>query len=123
MEIVSKKEKIPEGNNEFNDKASGVYNFADAIGCLFAPIIGGVLFDSVGFRYMCDVMAFLSFSLGLLLFLTIIRSCKCASEPDTHEEQLNKQNLLLETKEEKAMTDEIHQEDQLSKVTTKRQIF
>jgi MFS family permease len=76
MEIVSQSEKIDEGTDEFNDKASGVYSFSFALGSLLAPVVGGFLDDAVGFRYMCDVMAFFTFAIGLIFFMTNIRNCK-----------------------------------------------
>lgn len=52
-----------------NDKASGVFNTAYAIGCTIGPVLGGLLNDNVGFRYTCDIMACSSLTFAVIYFL------------------------------------------------------
>lgn len=94
MRIVSKKENIQEGSNDFNDKASGVYNFSYALGTLVAPIVGGALDDVLKYRSMCDVMGFFSLIIGVLFFLTNIRSCKFTLDPEFKGEEVAELKLL-----------------------------
>ena len=48
---------------------SSVFNTSYAIGCLIAPIMGGLFNDLYGFRYTCDIMAFSSLGLALIYFV------------------------------------------------------
>eukprot|EP00347_Sterkiella_histriomuscorum_P004444 403360434 len=68
IDAVQDKEKLGE-NDELNDKASSLFNISYAIGCLIAPILGGVLNDSIRFRYTCDVMAVSAGIFSVLYFL------------------------------------------------------
>ena len=52
-----------------SDLASGVFNTSYAIGCLIAPIMGGLFNDLYGFRYTCDIMAFSSLALAVIYFV------------------------------------------------------
>lgn len=67
IEAVQEKERIGE-NSELNDRASGLYNFSYGVGCMLAPILGGVFNDFFGYRTTCDIMAFSCLSFGLLYF-------------------------------------------------------
>jgi MFS family permease len=69
IEAVKEKEGITEDNEQVSDLASGVFNTSYAIGCLIAPIMGGLLNDLVGFRYTCDIMAFSSLIFAGIFFL------------------------------------------------------
>ena len=67
IEAVQDKEQIQE-NEDLNDKASGLFNFSYAIGCLVAPILGGAFNELWGFRTTCDVMAMSSLVFGGIYF-------------------------------------------------------
>lgn len=67
MYVVGTRENFRK-NSSFNDKAAGVYNFCFALGTIIAPNIGGVLSDTLGFRYMCDTMAILMLFFGFVFF-------------------------------------------------------
>ena len=56
IDAVQEKEDIGE-NDDLNDMASSMFNASYAIGCLIAPILGGVFNDAYGFRRTCDIMA------------------------------------------------------------------
>lgn len=68
IDAVQDKENIGE-NDELNDKASSLFNIAYAIGCLIAPIIGGLLNDYLHFRGTCDIMALSAAIFALIYFL------------------------------------------------------
>ena len=67
IDAIQEKEKIGE-NNELNDKASSMFNISYALGCLIAPILGGVLNDHIKFRSTCDVMAVSAGIFSILYF-------------------------------------------------------
>lgn len=48
------------------DKCAGLFNSFYSLGAIFAPIIGGLLNDAIGYRYTTDTMAFIC--LGFCLF-------------------------------------------------------
>lgn len=68
ISAVQDKENIGE-NDELNDKGASVFNFAYALGCLIAPILGGLFNDLIDFRYTCDLMAVCAGTFALLYFL------------------------------------------------------
>ena len=57
INAVSHKEKIPEDDEILNDKAAGIFNCFYSLGAIIAPILGGVLNDSIEYRSTNDVMA------------------------------------------------------------------
>lgn len=64
IESIYIKESIVEGESDhqdqlINDMASGLYTTFYSIGQILAPTIGGFLYDSIGFRSTCDIMALL----------------------------------------------------------------
>ena len=61
IDAVQTRENIDPDNEILNDKAAGIYNAFYAIGCIIAPILGGILYDSIGYRYANDVIALLGF--------------------------------------------------------------
>ena len=69
IDAVKDKEGITEDNEQVSDLASGVFNTSYAIGCLIAPILGGLFNDLYGFRYTCDIMAFSSLVLAAVYFV------------------------------------------------------
>jgi MFS family permease len=68
VDAVKEKENITEENEQLNDLASGLFNTSYAIGCLIAPILGGVFNDLYGFRYTCDIFAFSSLAFAVVYF-------------------------------------------------------
>lgn len=55
-----------------NDRASGVFNMSQAIGCIIAPILGGILNDKYGFRLTCDIMGCWAMGFAVLYFLIVV---------------------------------------------------
>jgi MFS family permease len=73
IDAVKDKEGIEGDNEQVSDLASGMFNTSYAIGCLIAPILGGLFNDLYGFRYTCDIMAFSSLVLAVAyLFIILI---------------------------------------------------
>ena len=68
VNAVKDKEGITGENEKLNDLASGFFNISYAIGCLIAPILGGVFNDLYGFRYTCDIFAFSSLAFSVIFF-------------------------------------------------------
>lgn len=68
IEAVKEKEGITDDNEQVTDLGSSVFNTSYAIGCLTAPILGGLFNDLYGFRYTCDIMAFSSLAMALIYF-------------------------------------------------------
>lgn len=68
VDAVKEKEGLEEESEQLNDLASGFFNTSYAIGCLLAPILGGVLDDLIGYRYTCDIFAFLSIGYAAIYF-------------------------------------------------------
>jgi len=76
IEGVREKEGIRDSGT-INDKASGVYNTAYAVGCIIAPILGGYLSMYTNFRTTCDIMAICSISYAAIFFSVIILPSFC----------------------------------------------
>jgi MFS family permease len=84
MHIVSHKEKINSGNTQFNDKASGIFNFSFALGTILSPNLGGTLSDEIGFRYAADTMVIFSLVMACIWALTNVGITKvCDLTKDT----------------------------------------
>ncbi len=49
-----------------------MFNSAYAIGCLLAPIAGGLFNDLYGYRATCDIMAFASITYAAIYFLIVL---------------------------------------------------
>jgi MFS family permease len=80
--VVGTEENL-EGDNELNDKASGIYNVAYASGTILAPNIGGVLTDIFGFRLMCDFLWIFSLAFStFFLFANVGIKTLCDIKPD-----------------------------------------
>ena len=69
VDAVKEKEGLSEVSDDLNDLAAGFFNTSYAIGCLFAPILGGAFKDWVGFRSTCDIFAFASLGYALIFFV------------------------------------------------------
>jgi MFS family permease len=69
IDAVKEKERLTEDNNDLSDLASGLFNFSYAIGCMIAPIIGGLFYQIWGFRKTCDIMAFSCIVFSIFYFL------------------------------------------------------
>ena len=68
IEAVKEKERLEEVSEDLNDLAAGFFNTSYAVGCLIAPILGGVFNDLYGFRYTCDIFAFSSLTYAFIFF-------------------------------------------------------
>jgi len=68
VEAVMEKEQLSEATEDLNDLAAGFFNTAYAVGCLIAPILGGLFADLYGFRYTCDIMGFSSALFAIVFF-------------------------------------------------------
>ena len=72
IEVVKEKEQIPDDdeylNEQVSDLSSGLFNTSYALGCLFAPILGGLFNDLYGFRNTCDIFAFSSLAYAVIYF-------------------------------------------------------
>ena len=73
IESVYHKERIVEGENEWvdmqiNDNASGLYGTFYSIGQIVAPILGGALYDALGFRLTCDILALTCLGYAIIFF-------------------------------------------------------
>lgn len=51
--------------NMIADKVSALYNMSFALSSILAPIIGGGLYDRVGFQTASDIMAFAALTLSI----------------------------------------------------------
>lgn len=69
VDAVKEKEGLKEESEHLNDLASGLFNTSYAIGCLIAPILGGLFNDLYGFRATCDIFAFSSLAFAIIYFL------------------------------------------------------
>lgn len=49
--------ELEEEDESLSDQASSLFQAAQAVGCIFGPIVGGVLNDMVRFQSTCDIMA------------------------------------------------------------------
>ena len=56
-------------DDQINDKASGLYNVAYALGGAISPVMGGGLYDAIGFQSTADVMALVAIVFTLLFFV------------------------------------------------------
>lgn len=73
VDAVKEKEGIDEENDQLNDLASGFFSASYAIGCLVAPILGGLFNDLYGFRATCDIFAFSSLAFaGIYFFVNLL---------------------------------------------------
>ena len=61
MEAVMEQHGIEDETDELCDKVSGIYGTFYSIGSVVAPILGGALGDSIGYRSTCDVVALATF--------------------------------------------------------------
>lgn len=69
---VSRKENIPEDSDSLNDKAAGIFNCFYSLGAIIAPILGGLLNDTIGYRSTNDVMA--GFVMVFLVFYVLLNT-------------------------------------------------
>lgn len=70
IDSVIQSEGLNEENDSLKDKASGIFNGFVALGAIIAPILGGVLSDSVGYRTTNDIMAVTSSAYTLAFALS-----------------------------------------------------
>ena len=54
------------GEDEINDKSSGLYNVAYALGGAISPVLGGGLYDKIGFQSTADVMALVAIGFAVV---------------------------------------------------------
>lgn len=52
-----------------NDKASSVFQSAQAVGCIVGPVMGGILNDHFEFQYTCDIMAITCLIYSVIYFV------------------------------------------------------
>jgi MFS family permease len=74
IEAVYIKEKLVEGHNDYqdqliNDMASGLYGTFFSTGQILSPILGGALYDTIGFRSTTDFMALSCIGYSVIFFL------------------------------------------------------
>lgn len=67
---VAEREGFSMENEVLMDKCAGLYNAFYSLGAIIAPILGGMLNDSYGYRTTNDIMAFISLSFCLFYFIT-----------------------------------------------------
>lgn len=72
VEAVKEKEGMTEATEELNDLAAGFFNTSYALGCMLAPILGGILNDYWGFQTTCDIFAMLSLAYAIVFFAVCI---------------------------------------------------
>jgi MFS family permease len=94
IKAVKEKEGLTDDNQMLNDKASGIFNTAYAIGCTIGPVLGGILNDSVGFRYTCDTMSMSSLTFAVLYFLFVVLPALLTKEKSKPEVLLVKDDEL-----------------------------
>lgn len=75
--------KLSEKDNEqieelMTDKASSIFQGAQAIGCIIGPIMGGYLNDLYKFQTTCDVMAFTCLVYAGFLYIASFRKLPVA---------------------------------------------
>jgi MFS family permease len=104
---VQEKENLGENPN-LNDKASGIFNTAYAIGCIIAPILGGTFTDNWGFRRCCDIMAFSSVTFAGLYFLLNIL-------PGFFEKKPENNRVSDSLKSISHISEEVYEKDSLGK--------
>ncbi|CDW84305.1 UNKNOWN [Stylonychia lemnae] len=67
------------------------------LGAVFAPIVGGFLYQFVGFQYACDILGCISFSYGTFyLFIRIIPELKQSKQDGAREQQLKQKNFEVQ---------------------------
>ncbi len=75
IEIEQKKKADKTGvafipnNEQLGDKASALFNVSYALGGIISPILGGALYDKVGFQETADIMSALALAISLLFLL------------------------------------------------------
>jgi hypothetical protein len=75
-EIIQRKKEIGREdakiskNPQISDKASALFNISYAIGAAIAPVIGGGLYDKVGFQSTADLMAATAICFSLIFFIS-----------------------------------------------------
>ena len=52
-----------------SDQASSLFQAAQAVGCIFGPIVGGMLNDMVRFQSTCDIMAITCMLYATMLYV------------------------------------------------------
>jgi MFS family permease len=77
IDAVREQEGIRDSGT-INDKATGVFNSAYALGCIIAPILGGYISMLTNFRTTCDIMAMSSTGYAGIFFVVIILPSFCS---------------------------------------------
>ena len=67
--------QFPGQSKKVSDLVSGIHNSGIAVGALASPLVGSMLFEAVGFKWACDVvaLALLAFAAIHLLFCDVFR--------------------------------------------------
>lgn len=73
VEVMARLENLDPTSETLNDKASGIYNGFYSLGSISAPIIGGALTDSIGYRSANDIMAFIALAFFIIYAFTNTR--------------------------------------------------
>ena len=69
IEAVLDKQTIdPAYEEALNDKASSIFQGAQAVGCILGPILGGLLNDHFEFQGTCDIMAITCLAYATIYF-------------------------------------------------------
>ena len=64
------REKLgPAVAQEANNKASGLFTMASAIGSILGPIVGAILYEKFYVHTTCDIFAIASFSMAIIFFI------------------------------------------------------
>ena len=69
MEAVMENEGIREETDELCDKVAGIYGTFFSLGSMIAPVFGGFLGQSLGYRGSCDVVALITLCFVFIYFL------------------------------------------------------
>lgn len=117
--IAAVSEKHGLENTPFlSDKASGIYNGAYGIGNCLAPLLGGIIAGAkidaeggdktVGFPFVCDVMAFSSIGYAIIFFFVAILPDLVRGKKEAAEKGKREQNLIDSTLAEDGNRGENH---------------
>ena len=52
-----------------NEKASGLFTMASAVGAVLGPFLGGIFFEELGSQTTCDIFGFASLAMAFIFFL------------------------------------------------------
>ncbi|CDW87310.1 permeases of the major facilitator superfamily [Stylonychia lemnae] len=93
---IKQKEGIQD-SEQLNDLAASINSATYGLGAVFAPIVGGFLYQFVGFQYACDILGCISFAYGTFyLFIRIIPELKQSKQDGAREQQLKQKNFEVQ---------------------------